>query len=114
MLAAVVTLSACGQEAPAPTEEPTMAATSEAAMGGMAMSAEAKMAQGTGVVTAIDTSAGTITLDHEAMPEIEWPAMTMTFSVKPAVLDGVKVGDKVAFDASIQGSAAEVTAISSQ
>ena len=46
------------------------------------------------------------------MPEVEWPAMTMTFSAKPQILEGVKVGDKVSFDASIQGNAGEVTAIS--
>lgn len=111
-IATALTLSACGQDASTPTEEPTAASTSEAAMDGMAMPTEAKTAKGTGVVTAIDTSAGTITLDHEAMPEVEWPAMTMTFSAKPEVLAGVKVGDEVAFDASIQGNAGEVTAIS--
>ena len=111
-LTMAVTLSACGQDASPPSDEPTAASTSEATMNKMAMPAEAKMAKGTGVVTAVDPVSGTITLDHEAMPEVEWPAMTMTFSAKPQVLEGVKVGDKVAFDASIQGSAGEVTAIS--
>lgn len=105
-----VTLSACGQDA-SPTNQPTAAPTT-AAMSNMQPAAAAKMAKGTGVVTALDASSGTITLDHRAMPEVEWPAMTMTFSAEPQVLEGVKVGDKVSFDASIQGSAGKVTAIS--
>ena len=111
-LTLAVTLSACGQDASPPSDEPTVATTSEAAMDKMATPAEARTAKGTGVVTAVDAAAGTITLDHEAMSEVEWPAMTMTFSAKPQVLEGVKVGDKVTFDASIRGSAGEVTAIS--
>ena len=112
VLTLAVSLSACGQDALPPSDQPTVESTSDAAMDEMAMPTEAKKVKASGVVTAIDTAAGTITLDHEAMPEVEWPAMTMTFSAKPQVLEGVKVGDKVGFDASIQGSAAEVTAIS--
>jgi len=111
-LTLAVTLSACGQDASPTGDEPTVATTSEAATDKMAMPAETRMAKGTGTVTAVDAAAGTITLDHGAMPEVEWPAMTMTFSAKPQVLEGVKVGDKVTFDASIRGSAGEVTAIS--
>ena len=105
-----VALSACGQETP--TDEPPAEATTGTTLDNMAMPAEAKMAKGTGVVTAVDAAGGSITLEHQAMPEVEWPAMTMTFSAKPQILEGVKVGDKVSFDASIQGNAGEVTAIS--
>jgi Cu(I)/Ag(I) efflux system protein CusF len=108
-LALAVSLSACGQDA-SPADQPAAESTT-AAMSNMQQPTAAKMAKGTGVVTALDASAGTITLNHQAMPEVEWPAMTMTFSADPQVLKGVKVGDKVTFDASIEGSTGKVTAI---
>jgi membrane fusion protein, copper/silver efflux system len=41
---------------------------------------------------------GQVTLSHEAVPAIGWPAMTMTFKLDPpGVAAGVKVGDQVAF-----------------
>ena len=117
-------LAACGQKTEtnqaAPTntaaEAPTTMGESNMAsdMGNMAMHAGAKMAKSIGTVTAVDTSAGTITLDHQPIPEADWPAMTMTFKAKPPVLTGVKVGDRVAFDVVLQGGAGEVTAIHKQ
>jgi Cu(I)/Ag(I) efflux system membrane fusion protein len=39
-----------------------------------------------------------ITLSHEAVPTIGWPAMTMTFTLDPPSLaKGLKVGDRVGF-----------------
>ncbi|OZB68948.1 MAG: copper-binding protein [Lysobacterales bacterium 13-68-4] len=55
-------------------------------------------AQGVGVVKAIDAAKGTITLQHQAITTIGWPAMTMPFKVaSPELLKHVKVGDKVQF-----------------
>jgi Cu(I)/Ag(I) efflux system membrane fusion protein len=43
-------------------------------------------------------SAGSITLSHDPVPAIGWPAMTMTFRLDPpALAQGHKVGDRVAF-----------------
>ena len=43
-------------------------------------------------------TADSITLSHEPVPAIGWPAMTMTFKLGvPALAKGVKVGDRVAF-----------------
>lgn len=70
-----------------------------------------KTAKGVGVVKAIDKTAGTIALDHEAIPEAGWPAMTMDFKIAPALLDGVAVGDKIAFDLKLHDGSGEVTAI---
>jgi Cu(I)/Ag(I) efflux system membrane fusion protein len=43
-------------------------------------------------------SADSITLSHEPVPAIGWPAMTMTFALDPpALAKGMKVGDRVAF-----------------
>src|SRR3546814_12180569 len=64
-----------------------------------------------GKVTAIDKAAGLITLDHGAIPEAKWPAMTMAFKAAPTITDAVAVGDKVDFDLTLVGSAGEVTAI---
>lgn len=81
-------------------------------MAGMDMALSDKMAKGVGVVTAIYKTAGTITLDHDAIPEAGWPALTMGFKIAPALLDGVAVGDKVAFDLKLHDGSGEVTAIS--
>ncbi|HKP77712.1 MAG TPA: copper-binding protein [Phenylobacterium sp.] len=116
-------LAACGQKEAAKTETAAApaaempAATPPAAspaMAGMNMAADAKMAKGTGTVTAIDAKAGTITLDHGPIPEANWPAMTMGFKAAPAIAQSVKVGDKVAFDLKLEGGAGEVTAIQKQ
>ncbi len=115
-LATAVLLSACGQKAATnDTAASEPAATNAAAnMGNMAMPAEAKMGKGTGAVTAIDKAAGKITLSHGPIPEVGWPAMTMTFAAKPDLLSGVAVGDKVTFDVTVKGTAGEVTAITKQ
>lgn len=63
----------------------------------------AKTAHGVGVVKAVDAKAGTITLSHQPIKELNWPAMTMTFKVaKPELLKDVTVGEKVHFN--LQGS----------
>lgn len=42
--------------------------------------------------------AGGVTLSHEPVPSLNWPAMTMQFRVEePALLRGFKVGDRVTF-----------------
>ncbi|MDP3748311.1 MAG: copper-binding protein [Phenylobacterium sp.] len=130
VLALAMTLAACGpkQEAatapaeatPPPAVPPSGEAMSaDAAKSGdmskMDMSADAKMATGTGTVTAVDPKAGTITLDHGPIPEANWPAMTMAFkATPPTLLDTVKVGDKVAFDLKLADGSGEVTAIRKQ
>jgi Cu(I)/Ag(I) efflux system periplasmic protein CusF len=69
-------------------------------------------AQGVGVVKAIDTGEGTITLQHEAIAAIGWPAMTMPFKVaSPDLLKAAKVGDKVTFTLHPAGMASTLTAI---
>ncbi|KMS52341.1 copper-binding protein [Sphingobium sp. AR-3-1] len=110
--------AACGKKAETPVAAETNQAAPAAAMSGdmgnMAMAPAATapiMAKGHGTVTAIDKTAGTITLDHGPIPEANWPAMTMAFKAAPAISDAAKVGDKVDFDVTLVGSAGEVTAI---
>ena len=43
-------------------------------------------------------TANTVTLSHEPVPAIGWPAMTMAFKAASAITDTAKVGDKVDFD----------------
>lgn len=51
-----------------------------------------------GTVTKIDAGAGTVTLAHEAVETMKWPAMTMGFKVKDKTLmDKLDVGKKVKF-----------------
>jgi Cu(I)/Ag(I) efflux system periplasmic protein CusF len=53
-----------------------------------------------GQITKIDEAAGKITLDHGPMKKFDMGAMTMVYRVKdPAMLKGLKAGDKVTFDA---------------
>ncbi len=69
-------------------------------------------AQGVGIVKAIDTGKGTITLQHQAITAIGWPAMTMTFKAAPlALLQKAKVGEQVRFTLHPAGIASTVTAI---
>jgi len=117
----VALTAACGKKAETPVAaETNQGAPAEAMsgdMGNMAMSPSATSAikaKGHGTVTAIDKTAGTITLNHGPIPEAKWPAMTMTFKAAPAVADAAKVGEKVDFDVTLTGSAGEVTAILKQ
>jgi Cu/Ag efflux protein CusF len=71
-------------------------------------------AQGTGVVEAVDTTKGTVTIKHRAIASIHWPAMMMTFKADPpSLLKDVKVGEKVNFTLHPDGMNSTVTAITS-
>ena len=51
-----------------------------------------------GVVKAIDTASGRVTISYDAVEAINWPPGTQPFPVaKSAMLDGVTVGEKVRF-----------------
>lgn len=61
--------------------------------------AHVQTAEGKGVVTAIDLKTGSITIKHEPIASLKWPAMTMTFKAESAaLLDGITVGEKVDFE----------------
>jgi Cu(I)/Ag(I) efflux system protein CusF len=71
-----------------------------------------KTGKGTGFIKAIDVRSGTVTLQHGPIAGLGWPAMTMTFKASPAsLLGGLKVGERIGFDARLQGAAAEITAV---
>jgi len=51
-----------------------------------------------GKVVALNAEQGLITLAHEAVPALNWPAMTMPFRLADkALLDGLAVGQAVEF-----------------
>lgn len=81
-------------------------------MPGVRHDAKPAEAQGIGVVKAIDTDKGTITLQHQAIASIGWPAMTMMFKAgSPDVLRSAKMGDTVQFTLRPAGMESTVTAI---
>ncbi len=60
-----------------------LAAHAEMDMSSMdSMHASEKAAEATGVVQNVDTANGTVTISHEAIKSLDWPAMTMDFTVK--------------------------------
>lgn len=115
MTLSVLALAACSPEASEPAvSAPVAEALPAPAMADMPMAAEPQAAAGPitsmGKITAIDAAAGTVTLDHQAIPEVKWDAMSMGFTTTdPAMLKNLKVGDMVAFDLK---SAAEPSKIS--
>lgn len=65
-----------------------------------------------GEVRKVDKDAGKLTLRHGEIRNLDMPGMTMVFQVKePALLDKVKVGDKVKFRAEKASGGFVVTAI---
>jgi len=53
-----------------------------------------------GEVRKVDKAAGKVTIKHGPMPKFDMPAMTMAYRVKDkAMLDQLKAGDKIKFDA---------------
>lgn len=59
---------------------------------------QATTTSATGTVSAVNPAQHKVTLDHAAIPAINWPAMKMEFAAAPSVdLSKVKAGDKVKF-----------------
>ena len=67
---------------------------------------------GEGEIRRVDKDAKKITIRHGPLPKLDMPAMTMVFQVRdPAMLEQVKAGDKVRFDAEKIGGGYVVTRI---
>lgn len=77
-----------------------------------APAAAAAAAQSDAEVRKIDKEQGKLTLRHGPLKNFDMPAMTMVFRVAdPKMLDGLKEGDKVKFNAGKVNGAFTVTAI---
>lgn len=67
--------------------------------------ASVEAAQSIGVVKAVDAEARTVTLSHDAIPEMAWGAMTMTFGADPAIdISSIKAGDNLHFMLKLDGA----------
>jgi Cu(I)/Ag(I) efflux system protein CusF len=65
-----------------------------------------------GKVTKVDAGAGKITIDHQKIPNLDMPPMTMVFkAADPAMLALVKAGDSVKFTADSVNGQLTVTKI---
>jgi Cu(I)/Ag(I) efflux system periplasmic protein CusF len=59
----------------------------------------AKSHHATGTVKSVDAAKGTVTVDHEPVTSMNWPAMSMTFKTKDKKsLQAIKPGQKIEFD----------------
>ena len=68
-----------------------------------------------GTVIAVDAEAGTVSLDHEAIAALHWPAMSMQFTAEdPAILQGIAVGDRVSFELKSATETQTIVAIAQQ
>ena len=77
-----------------------------------ASSQDASAAMAEGEVRRVDKDAKKITVRHGPLANLDMPAMTMVFQVRdPAMLDRVKAGDRVKFQAEKIGGAFTVTKI---
>ena len=103
-------LDACGRQQPEgaaqPAPEQTMSekesTAGEGSMQGMPMSdatmPAANSHKTTGRIQTIDHAAGTVKIAHQAVPSLNWPAMTMGFKVQDeSALAGLKEGEEVEF-----------------
>ena len=78
--------------------------------GAMPMTAEHALSDGE--VRKIDKETGKITIRHGPIKDLDMPPMSMVFTAKdPALLDRVKVGDKIRFHAADEAGKMIVTDI---
>lgn len=103
------------QRADANPSNPMMMADANMDMDGMDMKSmkmetAPTVHQGAGTVKKIDTVKKMVTLAHGPIASLNWPAMTMSFKLKDAVLaKGIKAGDAVDFELIQSGSDYVVT-----
>ena len=68
--------------------------------------------QATGVVKSVAPASNTVMLAHDPIKSLNWPAMTMPFTVKDkALLDKLQPGKKVVFEFVQQGKDYVITAV---
>ena len=66
----------------------------------LAFALPAHAQQVNGTVKKVDEAAGKLTIDHGAIKNLDMDAMSMVFRAgDPAMLKGLKAGDKIKFDA---------------
>lgn len=74
-------------------------------------SKQVSVANAEGTIKAMDTTKHTVTITHSAVPAVQWPPMTMAFSVKDDQLTGLKAGDCESFSFRLEGGKATIVSI---
>ena len=64
-----------------------------------------------GTVEAVDAGAGKITISHDPVESLKWPAMTMGFKATPEQVASVQLDQKVQFEFESRGMDATITQI---
>ena len=63
--------------------------------------AQPQVISATGVVKGVDLESKKITIHHDPIAAVNWPEMTMRFTITPQTkMSEIKTGDKVAFNLS--------------
>lgn len=89
-----------------------LASVAQTAMNHGAMPMADAAAMSDGEVRKVDKEAGKLTIKHGPIKNLDMPPMSMVFTAKdPALLDKVKVGDKIRFHAVDEGGKLVVTDI---
>lgn len=102
LAAALASTSAANAITPAPDAQP-------------AANASASEALSTGEVRKVDSETKKITIRHGVIENLGMPPMTMVFrAADPALLEGLKAGDKIRFRAEQPGGAYTVMRIERQ
>ena len=74
--------------------------------------ADSMVHRATGVVTKVDDASGKVTIKHEPVQSLNWPSMTMAFTVKDkSMLEKMKAGQKIQFSFQAQGRDYVVTEV---
>lgn len=69
-------------------------------------------ATASGEVRRVDAAGGKVTIKHDKISALDLPAMTLVYRADPALLAGIKPGDKVRFTATRRDGRYMVTEIS--
>ncbi|MDR1946560.1 MAG: copper-binding protein [Desulfovibrio sp.] len=81
---------------------------------GAAPAAQAAVYSAKGTITLAEKTEGRITIRHEPVPALNWPAMTMRFRLEdPSLAEGLKEGEAVRFDFRNEASAPVIVNIES-
>ncbi|WP_137808106.1 copper-binding protein [Pseudomonas sp. G(2018)] len=73
---------------------------------------QAPVANAEGTIKSMDTVKHTVTIAHGAVPSVQWPPMTMAFSVAEDQLKDLTAGDRVSFSFRLEGGRATIVSIS--
>lgn len=113
LMATLVTLAACesGETNKAGSASATGAESGSEPGSTSGDSADTHSATG----TVASVSGNEVTISHEPIKTLDWPAMSMTFSAQDAaLLNGIKPGDRVSFAFTKTESASTLTSIAKQ